>query len=60
MIKSIPGWANYVILWGLYFIIAFLLSLAFDGWRLALVISTVYAGGYLAKWRFYDEGWHFW
>lgn len=60
MIKSLPGWINFLMLWAAYFVAVWLLSLVFDGWRLALVMSAVYAGGYLAKWRFYEDGWHFW
>ena len=61
MIKRLPGWLNFIILWALYFLVFWLLSLAIkDTLSLVLCASAVYAGGYLAKWRFYDDGWHFW
>lgn len=59
MIKSFPGWLNFIVLWALYSILGVGLSFLYEGWRLALILCAVYAGGYLAKWRFYDGGWHF-
>lgn len=95
MIKSIPGWLNFFILWLAYFIIAAGLNLLINwirqetriwlrikeerqaslgpvfvfperkkwfyliDWIYVILITAVYCGGYLAKWRFYDGGWHF-
>jgi len=96
MIKTIPGWLNFFILWCAYAIVGAGLNLivnylrqearmwlnirearraslgpvhvsperkkwyALIDWIYVILITAVYCGGYLAKWRFYDEGWHFW
>lgn len=67
MIKNLPGWLNFFILWAAYFLLTigvdfFLLKVKYHKrmhWLLDFVITSVYCGGYLAKWRFYDGGWHF-
>jgi hypothetical protein len=62
MIKQLPGWANYLALWAFYMLISWLMCLVTGwkaDWRLLAFITAVYAGGYLAKWRFHDGGWHF-
>lgn len=95
MIKSIPGWLNFFILWAAYFIAGAGLNLLLNwirqemrikfnvrearkaslgpvhvsperkawfmliDWAYVLLITAVYCGAYLAKWRFYDDGWHF-
>lgn len=95
MIKSIPGWANFFILWAIYFVAGAGLNLLLNwirqefrmkygirerrqgslgpthisperrrwyyliDWAYVLLITAVYCGAYLAKWRFYDGGWHF-
>jgi len=95
MIKSIPGWLNFFILWTIYFFVGALLNLLLNcfrqemrirfkvreerraslgpvhvsperkawfmliDWTYVLLITAVYCGAYLAKWRFYDDGWHF-
>ncbi len=73
MIKSLPGWANLLILWVVYMILGFglfFLFLALSGItlngapRLFIVFyiffqTSLHAGMYLAKWRFWDGGFHF-
>lgn len=92
MIKSIPGWLNFLILWLAYFSLTVVLNYAVNSlrqrlrfgrelregslgpvhitpqkkkwfelidWTFCLLITAVYCGAYLAKWRFYDGGWHF-
>ena len=62
MIKELPGWLNFFILAFAYAVIMVFLRWLFksqcENWFLAIIVFT-YAGGYLAKWRFYDSGWHF-
>lgn len=51
MIKSLPGWLNYIILVIAYGIIGQLLALWIkDPFILAFTLCAFYAGGYLAKW----------
>lgn len=62
MIKQLPGWANYVVLWAIYFALGWGLK-AITGFeadiRFIALFTAFYCGAYLAKWRFYDGGWHF-
>jgi len=52
MIKKLPGWANYLVLVAAYSIVAQLIALWIkDPHILAFVLTTIFAGGYLAKWR---------
>lgn len=63
MIKEWPGWINYLILWGIYFLLtAFIDAICYwtkiypmMHWFLDAFISGIYTGGYLAKWRFYQQ-----
>ncbi len=73
MIKSLPGWANLLLLWvaymvfgfGLFFLFQALAGSALKGApRLFIVFyiilqTSLHAGMYLAKWRFWDGGFHF-
>ena len=67
MIKEIPGWANYIVLWVVYSGLVIFLDFLFVkakkkaqmDWLFDVFVSAVYCGAYLAKWRFYDGGWHF-
>jgi hypothetical protein len=64
MIKSIPGWLNFLGLWVVYFLIGWGLD-ALCGWhtdkRFIAFYSAMFCGVYLAKWRWYEgDGWHFW
>jgi len=73
MIKKWPGWANYLALWAVYLVFGFGLYYLFR-WisevhinQLAhlfvvfyiFIQTAVHCGMYLAKWRFYDGGWHY-
>jgi len=62
MIKCLPGWLNFILLFAFYFCIGVLLD-CICGWhtdkRFIGFFTAFYAGGYLAKWRFYNGGWHF-
>lgn len=62
MIKQLPGWANYFLLFGIYSGLGFLLrwmsGSKCETW-FVLLMMAVYAGGYLAKWRFYNGKWRF-
>ena len=91
MIKQIPGWANFFILWIPYFVLAagsnYLVNKLREvrdnrkfakrvgkeyytaihlkwhehiDWLYCLLISALYLGPYLAKWRFWGDGYHFW
>lgn len=64
MIKQLPGWLNYILLWAFYLLVGLALDAA-GGWhtdrRFIGYFAAFFAGGYLAKWRFYDkDGWRFW
>lgn len=63
MIKSLPGWLNFFILFAAYALIAEALNFIFFGGRVdhrfVALICAFFCGAYLAKWRFYDNGWHF-
>lgn len=67
MIKEIPGWANYLLLWAVYSGLVIFLDYLFVkakkkremDWLFDVFVSAVYCGAYLAKWRFYDGGWRF-
>ena len=52
MIKRLPGWLNFILLWVFYFGIGLLLDLI-CGWhtdkRFIGFFTAFYAGGYLAK-----------
>ena len=62
MIKQLPGWLNFFILATAYAVIVVFLRWLFksqcEDWFLGIIVFT-YAGAYLAKWRFYNNGWHF-
>ena len=62
MIKEFPGWLNFYLLSIAYALVViflrWLLKSQCEDWFLAILIFN-YAGAYLAKWRFYDGGWHF-
>jgi len=64
MIKRLPGWANFLALWAFYFFLSWGIS-ELSGWdadlRFIAFLTSIYCGGYLAKWRFYEkDGWRFW
>jgi len=63
MIKALPGWLNFVLLWLAYFGLGLFLRLVSglkaDTAFIAL-FTAFYCGCYLSKWRFHDKGWHFW
>ena len=63
MIRRLPGWANFLLLWLLYFLVAWGMD-ALCGWhtdkRFIGFITAIFCGGYLAKWRFTDNEWRFW
>jgi len=63
VIKSLPGWLNFIILFAAYALFAEGLNFAFFGGkidhRFVGLICAFFCGAYLAKWRFYDGGWHF-
>lgn len=62
MIKGLPGWINFFVLSVAYGVVVVLLRWMLgsvcEDWFLAVIVFT-YAGAYLAKWRFYNGGWHF-
>jgi len=62
MIKSIPGWLNFALLWIVYFGLGVGLK-AITGFecdiKFIALFTAFYCGAYLAKWRFYDGSWHF-
>ena len=62
MIKAIPGWANYVLLWVIYFALGlglkYITGFEADNRYIAL-FTAFYCGAYLSKWRFHDNSWHF-
>lgn len=57
-----PGWLNAIVLWNIYFWLAkyikHITHSQAEEWFIAL-ITAVACMLYLAKWRFYDGGWHF-
>ena len=67
MIKELPGWANFMVLWVAYSGLTIFLDYLFVkgkkkremDWLFDVFVASVYCGGYLAKWRFYGDGWHF-
>ncbi len=63
MIKKWPGWFNWIALWGIYTIVAFIFKLILSrypvAWQYIVVICAIHSGIYLAKWS-YDKGhWSF-
>jgi len=68
MIKSLPGWLNFFLLWifysvlfgGIYLLLKWLFK--FDQvLSIMVIMSAFYAGAYLAKWREKQGGgWVFW
>ncbi len=63
MIKRLPGWANYLVLWAAYFVIGIALDWIcrfHTDWRFIGFFTAFFAGAYLAKWRFMDGKWRFW
>ena len=63
MIKKWPGWANFLFLAGVYSVVIFLLRWFLksqcEDWFLVIIVTT-YAGGYLAKWRYFNGELKFW
>ena len=64
MIRSLPGWLNYILLFAFYFALGLLLDLV-TGFhadkRFIALFCAFWAGAYLAKWRYTEgEGWRFW
>ena len=59
MIAKIPGWLNFFLVWLFYYLIMEGLKW-WTGFQVDdnyIKFSTcVYAGAYLAKWRFYPKG----
>jgi len=65
MIKQIPGWLNYLAVFAFYSAIGYFLRWISGSqceWWFLLLIMSVWAGGYMAKWRYFEsEGkWRFW
>lgn len=74
MIKSFPGWVNYLLLWLGYMILGFTLYFLFSGLsgvylkgieRLFVVfyifiMTAIHCGMYLAKWRYHNGDLKFW
>jgi len=67
MIKELPGWLNFLIIWAVYSCLTVFLDVlvvkarkkAAVDWLFDVFVASVYCGAYLAKWRFYDGTWHF-
>lgn len=63
MIKALPGWANFIILFAAYAALAEALNFIFFKGSInqafIALICAFFCGAYLAKWRF-DSTWHFW
>ena len=66
MIKQLPGWANFLLLWFGYLVLTAFLHLMYEefiftwkNFRFDMIITSVYCGCYLAKWRFIDGKWRF-
>jgi len=61
-IYYMPGWANFLVLFLIYFALAKFLKLishsVAEDW-FVIIICLCFCGAYLAKWRFYNGGWHF-
>lgn len=62
MIKNLPGWVNYLLLWLGYLLLTVFIHWTFNhfvwSWenvRFDMIITAVYCGAYLAKWRFYQQ-----
>lgn len=68
MIKEIPGWLNYILLWAVYSGLAIFLDFLFVkgkkkaqmDWLFDVFVAAVFCGAYLAKWRFYGDKVRFW
>ena len=68
MIKEVPGWLNFFILWVVYSGLTIGLDALFVkakkkqqmDWLFDVFVASVYCGAYLAKWRFYENSWRFW
>jgi hypothetical protein len=64
MIKQLPGWLNYILLWLVYFAV----GVGFDALcgfhtdkRFIGGLTAFFCGAYLAKWAYVEgEGWRFW
>jgi len=58
MIKCLPGWLNFILLFAFYFCIGVLLD-CICGWhtdkRFIGFMCAFYSGGYLAKYRAYKS-----
>lgn len=64
MIKQLPGWLNFIILWLAYFGVGIALDALcrfHTNWRFIGFFTAFFAGAYLSKWRWYEgQGWRFW
>ena len=68
MLRRVPGWINYFLLWAFYSVlfvgIYYLLRWAgveMSDIGVIVVMSAIYSGAYLAKWRYTEgKGWRFW
>lgn len=66
MIRNIPGWLNYVILFGLYLLALNLIELVLFGrftavpWVYQTLAAAIHAGMYLSKWSYVENRWRFW
>ena len=64
MISKIPGWLNYILLSGFYYVLLlglkWLSKLRADNFYL-IIVALFFAGAYLAKFREQQGGgWRFW
>ena len=63
MLRNIPGWLNFILLWIAYFGLGVGLK-AITGFacdiRFIALFTAFYCGAYLAKWRFSDGKFRFW
>jgi hypothetical protein len=69
MINKIPGWLNFLILWMFYLVLSTAVILLWHFFvgkfpelsEYVLLMTAIYAGGYLSKWREKQGGgWRFW
>jgi hypothetical protein len=62
MIRRLPGWLNFILLFAVYYALGLLLDLV-TGFhadkRFIGLFCAFWAGAYLAKWRFMDNEWRF-
>lgn len=62
MIDRLPGWANYLVLWLGYLVLTTFIHWMYNDFvficrdfKFDMIITAVYCGGYLSKWRFYQK-----